>query len=42
MASFCLATGLTPNEYRALTIVEMQAFVSAVTANGNSKLQVPR
>jgi hypothetical protein len=42
MALFCLATGLTPDIYRSLTIVEMQAFVSAVTANGNSKLQVPR
>lgn len=38
MASFCLATGFTPTEYRALTVVEMQAFVSAVNANGNSKL----
>ena len=38
MASFCLATGLTPNEYRALTLVEMQSFIEAVNANGNSKL----
>jgi hypothetical protein len=36
MASFCLATGLTPDEYRALTVVEMQAFISAVNANGRN------
>jgi hypothetical protein len=36
MAAFCLATGMSPGDYRALTVVEMQAFVSAVNANGNT------
>lgn len=36
MASFCLATGLTPDEYRALTVVEMRSFIKAVEANGRN------
>jgi len=34
MASFCLATGLKPDEYRSLTVVEMRSFIEAVNANG--------
>ena len=29
MAYFCLATGLSPVDYKALTLRERQAFVSA-------------
>ena len=36
MASFCLATGMSPTEYRALTVVEMREFISAVNANGRN------
>jgi hypothetical protein len=36
MASFCLATGLTPDIYRSLTVVEVREFISAVNANGRN------
>jgi hypothetical protein len=30
MADFCLATGLSPSEYKKLTLSEMMAFVNAL------------
>jgi hypothetical protein len=30
MAQFCLATRMTPSEYRKLTILEFQEFVKAL------------
>jgi hypothetical protein len=29
MAEFCLATGISPSEYRKLTLIEMMALVKA-------------
>lgn len=30
MATFCLATGMTPTEYRALTLAEFEAFTTLI------------
>jgi hypothetical protein len=30
MAQFCLATGMSPNEYRQLTLAEYRAFIEAI------------
>ena len=30
MANFCLATGISPSEYRKLTLVETMAFANAL------------
>jgi len=30
LASFCVATGMSPSEYRALTLAEYRAFVEAL------------
>jgi hypothetical protein len=36
MADFCLATKLTPTEYRKLTMLEMNEFVNSVMQRGQT------
>jgi hypothetical protein len=35
MANFCLATKMSPSEYRKLTLAEVNAYVSALEKRGS-------
>jgi hypothetical protein len=36
MASFCVATKMSPSEYRKLTLREVEAFIDALDKRGGS------
>lgn len=39
MANFCLATKMSPSEYRKLTLMEVNAYVTALEERGKDPAQ---
>jgi len=39
MASFCLATKMSPTDYRMLNLMEVNAFIEALEERGGSSIQ---